>query len=143
MVVNRMPSPNFLIVPIKREEDIIWSRQQGREVARELGFGMVDQSRIATAISELTRNILRFAGEGQCVIRPLSDNGRVGIEVVCEDNGPGIADIQAALRDGFSTSGGAGMGIGLPGTRRLMDEMQIESAPSKGTKIVIRRWRKS
>lgn len=131
-----------IIVPIKREEDIVWSRGRGRDLARSLGFGLVDQSRIATAISELTRNIIRYAQEGECIIRSMDENERVGIEVRCEDRGPGIPDIEAALRDGFSSQAGVGLGIGLPGARRLMDEMDIQSVPGEGTRIVVRKWRR-
>ena len=131
-----------LIIPIKREEDIVWSRGQGGDLARSLGFGLVDQSRIATAISELTRNIIRYAQRGQCIIRSMDENDRVGIEILCEDQGPGIPDIEAALRDGFSSQAGTGLGIGLPGARRLMDEMDIQSAPGEGTRIVVRKWRR-
>lgn len=135
MIVN-----GLTIIPIKHEQDIVWSRQHGRDLGRTLGFGLVDQSRIATAISELTRNILRYAGEGECRIRPVEEGGRVGVEVVCEDRGPGIPDVPAAMADGFSTT--PSFGIGLPGTRRLMDEMEITSAPGAGTRIVVRKWRK-
>lgn len=136
-----MIADGLKVIPIKREQDVVWSRQQGRDLGRELGFGLVDQSRIATAISELTRNILRYAGEGECRIRPVQDGERVGVEVVCEDRGPGIADIQAALVDGFTTRP-TSFGIGLPGTRRLMDEMEIDSSPGAGTRVVVRKWRK-
>lgn len=125
-------------IPIRREEDIIVARQRGREMARELGFGLVDQSRIATAISELTRNILRYAGEGAASLHPISHSGRRGIEIVCEDSGGGIADVDSALAG--HASHGPGLGIGLPGTRRLMDEMEIESAVGQGTRVTIRKW---
>ena len=131
---------------IDAEEDIVASRQRAREVARQLGFGAVDQSRIATAVSELARNVVRYAtdGKGEVTIRevrgPDASGGRSGIEVVISDDGPGIADVDQALRDGF-TSGG-GMGMGLPGTRRLMDEMTIDSAVGQGTVVTIRKWRR-
>src|SRR6185436_18218777 len=114
------------------------------ETARQLGFGAVDQSRIATAVSELTRNVVRYAtaGRGEVAIREIAAapdaRGRVGIEIVVSDEGPGISDINQALRDGF-TSGG-GMGMGLPGTRRLMDEMSIDSVVGRGTIVTIRKW---
>jgi|SRR5688500_8113454 serine/threonine-protein kinase RsbT len=127
---------------IVAEEDIVASRQRAREVARQLGFGAVDQSRIATAVSELTRNVVRYAtdGRGEVAIRELAASGRIGIEIIVSDNGPGIPDVDQALRDGF-TSGG-GMGMGLPGTRRLMDEMTVESAVGRGTVVTIRKWRR-
>lgn len=138
-----MAGPDVLVIPITREEDIIVSRQQGRDLAKALGFRMVDQSRIATAISELTRNIIRYAGRGQCLIHAIERDGRTGIEVVCQDDGPGIPDVEAAMQDGFSTADRGGLGIGLPGTRRLMDEMHVDSAVGVGTTVVIRKWRKS
>lgn len=125
------------------EEDIVAARQQARESAKGLGFGPVDQSRIATAVSELTRNVVRYAtgGQGEVLIRELSPSEKgIGIEVIVRDDGPGIANIEQALRDGFST--GTGLGMGLPGTRRLMDEMVIDSAPERGTTISIRKWRR-
>jgi len=133
-------------LPITGEDDIVQSRQRARETARQLGFGAVDQSRIATAVSELARNVVRYAtdGRGAIMIReiaaPAGARARIGIEIVVSDEGPGISDVDQALRDGF-TSGG-GMGMGLPGTRRLMDEMSIESAVGHGTVVTIRKWRR-
>jgi serine/threonine-protein kinase RsbT len=130
-------------VPIAGEDGIVAARQQAREVARSLGFGMVDQSRVATAVSELARNVVRYAteGRGEAYIRQLtSSTGRVGIEIVVKDDGPGIADVELALRAGFTS--GPGMGMGLPGTRRLMDEMEIETGLGRGTTVVIRKWRR-
>jgi serine/threonine-protein kinase RsbT len=127
---------------IRSEDDIVSSRQRAREAARQLGFGAVDQSRIATAVSELTRNIVRHAsgGRGEVAIRETSADGRVGIEIIVADDGPGIADVEQALRDGYTS--GSGMGMGLPGTRRLMDEMTIDSAVGRGTVVTIRKWRR-
>jgi serine/threonine-protein kinase RsbT len=130
-------------LPIRGEDDIVASRQRAREAARQLGFGAVDQSRIATAVSELTRNIVRYAtdGHGEVTVREVSRPERsAGIEIIVADEGPGIADVDQALRDGY-TSGG-GMGMGLPGTRRLMDEMEIDSSPGRGTTVTIRKWRR-
>jgi len=134
------------MMPIRGEEDIVLSRQRARETAKQLGFGAVDQSRIATAVSELTRNVVRYAtdGLGAVTIRELAPSpdsrARVGIEIVVSDDGPGIPDVDQALSDGY-TSGG-GMGMGLPGTRRLMDEMSIDSAVGRGTIVTIRKWRR-
>ena len=133
-------------VVIRGEDDIVLARQRAREVARELGFGAVDQSRIATAVSELTRNVVRYAtnGQGEARIRTVSHGGdgpAPGIEVIVTDDGPGIADLHAALRDGFTS--GLGLGMGLPGTRRLMDEMEVSSAAGSGTTIVVRKWRRT
>jgi serine/threonine-protein kinase RsbT len=131
------------LVHVAGEEGIVAARQQARETAKELGFGLVDQSRIATAVSELTRNVVRYAtgGQGDVLIRELEPSAKgVGIEVVVRDDGPGIANVDQALREGFST--GTGLGMGLPGTRRLMDEMRVDSAPGRGTTVSIRKWRR-
>jgi serine/threonine-protein kinase RsbT len=136
-------SPRQWVVQVAGEEGIVAARQQARETARELGFGLVDQSRIATAVSELTRNVVRYAtsGQGDVLIRELEPSAKgVGIEVIVRDDGPGIANVEQALREGFST--GIGLGMGLPGTRRLMDEMTIDSAPGRGTTVSIRKWRR-
>jgi serine/threonine-protein kinase RsbT len=128
-------------VPILREDDIVVARQRARVFAKELGFGMVDQSRIATAVSELARNVVRYAtnGAGEVRIRAIdSASDRNGIEVVVQDEGPGIADIEEALRPGFSS--GRGMGMGLIGTHRLMDEMKIDSGADQPTIVTIRKW---
>jgi serine/threonine-protein kinase RsbT len=127
---------------IQSEDDIVSSRQRAREAARQLGFGAVDQSRIATAVSELARNIVRYAtgGHGEVAIRETSAAGRVGIEIIVADDGPGIADVEQALCDGYTS--GSGMGLGLPGARRLMDEMTIDSAVGRGTSVTIRKWRR-
>ncbi len=130
-------------LPIAGEDDIVAARQAARESARELGFGLVDQSRIATAVSELARNVVRYAtgSRGELRVRPLTQADRgTGIEIVVSDEGPGIADVDVALREGFTS--GRGLGLGLPGTRRLMDEMEIDSTLGRGTTIVIRKWRR-
>jgi serine/threonine-protein kinase RsbT len=130
-------------VPISRDDDIVIARSRARELARELGFGVVDQSRIATAVSELTRNVLRYAtgGRGEATVRAVQRDGqRVGIEVLVADEGPGIADTELVLREGHTT--GAGLGMGLPGTRRLMDDMEIDSELGRGTRVTIRKWRR-
>lgn len=125
------------------EEGIVAARQQAREAAKDLGFGLVDQSRIATAVSELARNVVRYATEsrGEVLIRALASTEKgIGIEMIVRDDGPGMANVEQALRDGFTT--GTGLGMGLPGTRRLMDEMTIDSTPGRGTTVTIRKWRR-
>jgi serine/threonine-protein kinase RsbT len=132
-----------LRIVVNGEDGIVAARQSAREIAKRLGFGLVDQSRIATAVSELTRNVVCYAtnGHGEVLITPVSaPDSRSGIEIVVLDDGPGIANVDLALRDGFST--GNGLGMGLPGTRRLMDEMMIDSAPGCGTTVTVRKWRR-
>jgi serine/threonine-protein kinase RsbT len=127
---------------IATEDDIVAARGAAREVAKLLQFGAVDQSRIATAVSELTRNVIRYAtdGRGNVAIRKLDAPPRgTGIEIVVSDSGPGIADVEQALGEGFTS--GSGMGMGLPGAKRLMDEMEIDSALGRGTTVTIRKWR--
>lgn len=132
-----MSSPSD--VPIHTDLDIVIARTAARDAAKRLGFGATDQARIATAVSELARNIFLYAGAGTVSVRTLDQRGRRGIEIVCEDQGPGIADISLVLRDGYSTS--RGMGMGLPGARRLMDEFELRSQVGVGTTVTCRKWR--
>lgn len=125
-------------VDIKSEWDIVAARQLGRNVAKELGFGTVDQARITTAISELARNIYLYAGEGKVEILGIVENGLSGILIIASDNGPGIPDIRRVMEDGFSTSGG--LGAGLPGVKRLMDEFKIDTVHGEGTAIKATKW---
>ncbi|KWW12656.1 MULTISPECIES: anti-sigma regulatory factor [Peribacillus] len=125
-------------VKIINEWDIVAARQLGRNVAKELGFGTVDQARITTAISELARNIYLYAGQGSVSIEKLNQNGKSGLKIIAEDQGPGIEDIRRVMEDGYTTSGG--LGAGLPGAKRLMDEFDIESTPGEGTTIVATKW---
>lgn len=124
--------------PIQLDVDIITARQQGRTLAQELGFGLADQTRLATAISELARNVVQHAGQGTITLRPIVAGSKRGLEVVVADQGPGIEDVELALQDGYSTSGGLGMG--LPGARRLVHEFDIVSQPGVGTTVTIRMW---
>lgn len=126
-------------VPITNELDIVTARQKGREVARQVGFQYTDLALIATAISELARNIVRYAKQGDITIRPVQNSQRNGIVVVARDNGPGIRNVEQALEVGYSTS--AGLGLGLPGVRRLMDAFEITSKLGSGTKVTISKWR--
>ncbi len=125
-------------IPIKNDLDIISARVEAREMAKRLGFGIIDQARISTAVSELARNIVLYAPQGTVTIKIVMNNGQQGIEVICEDEGPGIEDLELAMQDGYSTS--KGLGKGLPGAKRLVDEFEIESAPDQGTKVTIRKW---
>ena len=135
-------SEGQLDIEIKEEKDIVFARQTARNHAQELGFGPVDQSRITTAVSELARNVLRYAtgGQGRVRIRSLMTDGRPnGLEVVVEDDGPGIESPDLVFEPGYTT--GKGMGLGLSGTKRLMDEMILDSALGKGTTVTIRKWK--
>ena len=128
-------------VEIKNEWCIVASRQAGRDLAKELGFGTVDQARITTAISELARNIYLYAKTGEIVIEIVEQSNpslKKGLQVSAVDKGPGIEDVRQVMKDGFTTSGG--LGAGLPGVRRLMDEFSIESTVGKGTTIVAIKW---
>jgi serine/threonine-protein kinase RsbT len=124
---------------IRSDLDIVIARTMARDVAKSLGFGAIDQARIATAVSELARNIFLYAGTGNVTVREIDKNSRKGIEIVCEDQGPGIANIDLVMQDGYSTS--RGMGMGLPGAKRLMDEFSIRSQENVGTTITCRKWR--
>jgi len=125
-------------VPIRSDLDIVTARVEGRELAKELGFGVIDQARIATAISELTRNIVQYAERGEAIMRRIEASGRIGLEIICQDEGPGIPDVELAMQDGFSTS--TSLGMGMPGAKRLMDEFEIASEVGFGTTVTIRKW---
>ena len=125
---------------ITSENDIVMARKVVREAATALGFGLTDVTRIVTAASELTRNIYHYAKSGVMHWRTLNQDSRVGLELTFEDSGPGIPDVEKAMEMGFST--GKGLGMGLPGSKRLMDEMTIESTVGKGTTVVVRKWLK-
>jgi serine/threonine-protein kinase RsbT len=129
---------NGSYVKIISEWDIVAARQLGRNVAKELEFGTVDQARITTAISELARNIYLYAGQGEIRIECINEFGKCGVKVIAADNGPGIQDIRRVMEDGYSTSGG--LGAGLPGVKRLMDEFDITSSLEEGTVIKTVKW---
>lgn len=125
-------------ISIASDVDIVAARQSGRDLAIELGFSLTDTTLIATAISEVARNITTYAGRGEIRCEPISVDRRHGMLVVAEDDGPGIDDVDRALQDGYTT--GQGMGLGLPGAKRLMDEFEIESEPGQGTRVMMRKW---
>lgn len=125
-------------VEIFTEWDIVAARQLGRNEAKTSGFGTVDQARITTAISELARNIYLYAGKGKIEIERLSTDGTNGITIIASDEGPGIPDLRKVMEDGFSTSGG--LGAGMPGVKRLMDDFKVESEVGKGTTITATKW---
>ena len=124
---------------VQTSEDVVSIRQAVRQRAVELGFNLVDQTKIVTAASELARNTVQYGGGGRVTIEGLEAMGRRGLRLTFEDDGPGIPDVEVAMRDGFTTGGG--LGLGLSGARRLSNEFQIESAAGKGTRVVITRWR--
>jgi serine/threonine-protein kinase RsbT len=125
-------------IPIRADVDIVTARQECRRVAATLGFSSGDLTVIAAAVSEVARNILAYAAQGEMDIGLVEKNGRRGVLVVARDGGPGIPDVALALQDGFSTSGS--LGLGLPGARRLMDEFEINSEVGKGTIVTMRKW---
>lgn len=125
-------------VDIYTEWDIVAARQLGRNEAKEIGFGTVDQARITTAISELARNIYLYAGKGRVEISRIHENSSYGISIVASDEGPGIADVRQVMNDGYTTSGG--LGAGMPGVKRLMDEFDLVTKQGVGTKITTIKW---
>lgn len=127
-------------IPIVLDTDIVAARVEGRRLALELGFSNTDATLVATAISEAARNILVHAREGMITISATIADDLAELIVVASDDGPGIRDVELALRDGYSTAGG--LGLGLPGVRRLMDEFRITSDEGKGTEVVMTKWRR-
>jgi serine/threonine-protein kinase RsbT len=125
-------------VPIQHEGDIVTARQKGRELAAASGLSMTDQTLVATAISEVARNIVVYAQRGEVVLAALEDRGRRGVLVVARDEGPGIANPGLAMRDGYST--GNSLGMGLPGAKRLMDEFELATTLGKGTTVTMKKW---
>jgi serine/threonine-protein kinase RsbT len=125
--------------PIKSSEDVVGIRQDVRQRAVELGFNLIDQTKIVTAASELARNTVQYGGGGHLTLETVEEDGRCGIRLTFEDQGPGIADVDLALRDGYTTGGGLGLGLG--GARRLANEFHIVSKPGEGTRVTIVRWR--
>lgn len=141
-VDDATPSAEHMLA-IASDADIVHARQLARQLAAEAGLSAMDQSRVATAVSELARNVLRYAtgGTGAASIAlVVNESGQTGLEVVVKDDGPGIADIELAMRPGYTSSNG--LGLGLSGTRRLMDEMEIISEPGSGTTVRIKKWKR-
>jgi serine/threonine-protein kinase RsbT len=127
------------LLEVRAANDIVRVRQRMREWAIEAGFSLVDQTKVVTAASELARNTLEHGGGGTARVELLADGGRRGVRLTCEDQGPGIPDIQLALKDGYTSRGGLGLGLG--GARRLVNEFAIESQPGAGTRVTITRWK--
>lgn len=127
------------VLPLKTGEDVVRLRQSVRERAVASGFSLVDQTKIVTAASEIGRNTIQYGGGGQAHIAVVANGTRRGLRLEFVDQGPGIADIEQALKDGFTTGGG--LGLGLSGAKRLSDEFAIDSAPGRGTRITLLRWK--
>ena len=126
-------------LPIRSESDVVMVRQRARVLAIEAGLGLVDQTKLVTATSELARNTLIYGGGGDALIEIHDEGTRKGVRLTFEDQGPGIADIERALSDGYTS--GSGMGLGLGGSKRLVNEFDIKSVVGEGTRIVIARWK--
>jgi serine/threonine-protein kinase RsbT len=127
------------LLPLKSSSDVVVARQKVRQWATELRFSLVDQTKLVTAASELGRNALDHGKGGHMTIEMVNGLGRSGLKLVFEDNGPGIPDLAAALKDGFTT--GSGMGLGLGGSKRLVNEFDIQTEVGKGTKVTVVRWK--
>jgi serine/threonine-protein kinase RsbT len=134
-----MPTLKTDEVPIQTSADVVAVRQAVRSAAMEQGFSLVDQTKIVTAASELARNTLDYGGGGTVRVESVIEGARKGVRLTFQDHGPGIADVELAMRDGYTSGGGLGLGLG--GAKRLVSEFHIDSAPGKGTRIVITRWR--
>jgi serine/threonine-protein kinase RsbT len=139
-VVGDVAGYTTLRVAIRQDTDIVIACQKGRALAEQLGLSGNDQVVVVIAISEMARNILRYAGHGEIVLTPALQDGTHGIIVVACDEGPGIVDVERALQDGYST--GEGLGLGLSGTRRLVDEFDLASEPGKGTTVTVKKWKR-
>ncbi len=130
--------PDEVCLPIDSEIDVVTARQKGRELATQLGFSSIELTLIATAISEIVRNIVEYAMHGKVCFSIVQQGNKRGIVVIASDKGPGIPDIKMAMQDGYSTR--KSLGLGLPGARRLMDEFEIVSEIGKGTKVTMKKW---
>jgi serine/threonine-protein kinase RsbT len=126
-------------IPVHSSEDIVWVRQAVRTWAVELGFGIVDQTKLVTAASELARNTVDYGGGGTVTLEAINNGVHRGLRLTFEDHGPGIPDVELALQDGYTT--GSGLGLGLGGTKRMVNEFEIESRSGEGTRVCITRWK--
>jgi serine/threonine-protein kinase RsbT len=134
-----VPANGEVTIAIASDDDVVPARAKGRTLACELGFSRTDATLIATAISEVARNILVHAGSGEVELKPAVEDRRFGVVVVARDRGPGIRDVDASLREGYAT--GDGFGLGLPGVNRIMDEFEIDTAVGRGTTVQMTKWR--
>lgn len=145
MITGTMTKPMMMIlslskdtIQVMREQDVVLLRNRVREVAVKIKMGLVNQTKLITAASELLRNMLRYGGGGSCLIEVVTRGRDNGVRLTFSDNGPGIPDIAAAMRDGFST--GKSLGLGLPGAKRLCNEFDLKSKPGEGTVVMILKW---
>jgi len=134
-----MPTLRHERLTVKASDEVVGVRQRVRDFAIDARLSLVDQTKLITAASELARNMVVYGGGGQVIVEHVETNGRSGVRVTFEDHGPGINDITAALRDGYTTGGGLGLGLG--GAKRLVQDFEIRSAPGQGTTVVIGRWK--
>jgi serine/threonine-protein kinase RsbT len=134
-----MSTSQFAALVLRTPEDIVRMRQVVREQSNVLGFGLVDQTKLVTAASELGRNTIVYGGGGEVSVELLVEGARKGLRLTFRDEGPGIADIELAMKDGYTT--GTGLGLGLGGARRLCNEFSIDSRPGKGTRVTVTRWK--
>jgi serine/threonine-protein kinase RsbT len=130
--------PDEVRVAIRTDADVVTARQEARTMGAGLGFSSTDLTLLATAISEVARNITTYAGEGEVTLRMVDRDGRRGIEVLATDEGPGIDDVELAMQDGYTT--GNGLGLGLPGTRRLVDDFDLQTTRGAGTTVRLVKW---
>jgi serine/threonine-protein kinase RsbT len=134
-----MSLPKRDVLPLKNSNDIVMARQKVRQWAIELNFSLVDQTKLVTAASELARNALDYGRGGEMTIETLAAGSKVGLRLTFQDHGPGIPDIEQALKDGYTS--GSGMGLGLGGSKRLVNEFSVESVVGQGTKVTVARWK--
>ncbi len=137
---HRQQRTQRVTLPLRSDEDVVSLRKQVRERAVAIALSLVDQTKLVTAASELARNTIKYGGGGEVHLDSLADAGRKGIGLIFVDNGPGIADIEQALRDGFTSGGGLGLGLG--GSRRLVDEFDIDSRTGEGTAVSVVKWKR-
>ncbi len=126
------------MIQVERELDVVTARQKGRELAASIGFSSTDQTLLATAITEVARNIVSYAGKGTILLRAIDEGGRRGLLIVADDRGPGIENIELAMRDGYST--GKSLGLGLPGAKRIVDAFELLSTKGRGTTVTMKKW---
>lgn len=136
-----IPVPSSGELAIRAENDIVAARRAVRDAATQLGFGATDVTRLVTAASELARNVFKYAGQGVMRWNSMQAETRIGLELQFVDDGPGIADVNRAMEEGYSTGGG--LGLGLPGAKRLVDELAIHSAVGQGTTVTLKKWRRN